>query len=115
MTWIPITTPSCVIICWKAPATPRSRSSTALAMLAASAGDAQPIPAPDSAREPMITRSEDPGATLESASIEAMMHSEPTSADARSPTRMATYPAKGPAMAKVSGRAIIRPPTRVSG
>jgi hypothetical protein len=33
MTWMPTTTPNWVIICWKAPTTPRSRSSTALAML----------------------------------------------------------------------------------
>ena len=62
ITWMPITTPSCVIICWKAPATPRSRSSTALAMLAgerrrrAAEPDARTAPA-----TPTITRSDDAG------------------------------------------------------
>ena len=63
ITWMPTTTPSWVIICWMAPATPRSRSSTALAMLAASDGDEQPRPMPDRASDPMMTRSDEPGAT----------------------------------------------------
>ena len=45
---------------------------------------------PDSASDPMITRSDDPGATDDSATIEATTKAEPTTADVRSPTRTAT-------------------------
>ena len=62
------------------------------------AGDEQPRPMPDSASEPMITRSEEPGATEANASIEATTKTDPTTAELRSPTRIATYPASGPAI-----------------
>ncbi len=85
-----MTTPSCVIICWKAPATPMSRSSTELTMLAANEGDEQPRPMPDRASAPTITRSEEPGATVDSATIEATTKVEPATAEVRSPILTAT-------------------------
>ena len=50
-----------------------------------------------------------------SAIIDATTKTDPATAEVRSPMRTATYPARGPEMAKASGRAIISPPTRVSG
>ena len=48
-TALPITAPSWVISCCIAPATPMSRSSTALAISEVSAGEAMPKPMPENA------------------------------------------------------------------
>src|SRR3546814_2418260 len=71
---------------------PRARSSTALASVAAIAGDEAPRPMPDRASDPTKIRSDEPGATAARATIEATTKAEPTTADVRSPIRTAMYP-----------------------
>ena len=116
ISWIPSTTPSWVIICWKAPATPRSRSSTALAMLAASAGDEQPRPTPDSASDAddhQVGRTRRDGGQRH----HRRHHEQGASHRRRAlpdPDRRRIRPA-GRSSANASGRAIISAPTRVSG
>ncbi len=84
--WMPATTPTWATICWAALTTPRSFSSTELAMAAANAGEAVPMPTPDRARAPMITRSEVPTPTVDSATIDPTMKRAPATAFVRSPT-----------------------------
>ena len=83
---MPATTPTWATICCAALTTPRSFSSTELAMAAAIAGDAVPMPTPDRASAPMMTRSDVPTPTVDSATIDATMNSAPTTALVRSPT-----------------------------
>ena len=51
---MPATTPTWLIVCEAAPATPRSRLSTALATLAIIAGAQAPMPMPDRMRATSI-------------------------------------------------------------
>ena len=85
--WMPATAPNWDTICWAAPMTPRSRSSTALAMLEAIAGSVAPAPMPDKARDITINRSVVLGDTRDIPIIDDAMARVPNVAALRSPVR----------------------------
>ena len=90
MSWIPATTPTWVISCWVAPATPRSSSSTALATVAAIDGADAPSPIPESASESTTQWSPAPGVTWARPTIDTVTALAPKMPADRSPTRSAT-------------------------
>ncbi|MEL7209414.1 MAG: MFS transporter, partial [Actinomycetota bacterium] len=94
--------------------TPRSRSSTELAMDAASDGIEAPRPMPDRASAPSTTRSDVPTPTVDRATMETNSADAPTMVDTRSPTFTARNPAIGPLIANASGRGVESSPVRVS-
>src|SRR3954468_10564975 len=106
MSWIPATTPICMVSCAAALAIPRFDSSTALAMLAVMDGDAMPEPTPDRASAATMTRADELGWIDANTSIDSDRAAVPTTAADRSPHLTARYPAMGAVMEKVSGRAI---------
>ena len=107
ITCVPATTPIWLIICCAAPAMPRSWSATAFAMAAAIAGEAAPMPTPDSTSESTTIQGEESTPTVDSSSSEAPMLAIPIVPMMRSPTRVVSQPASGPAIANDSGRAML--------
>src|SRR4051794_19911786 len=104
ISWMPATTPTCMVSCWAAEAMPKFDSSTALATEAAIDGVAMPEPSPDKASAHMIRASPEWVPTMANTSIDPTMVRLPVTADIRSPTRTATYPAMGAEIEKTSGR-----------
>ena len=111
---MPKVTPTWMIICWAAPATPRSASSTAWATVDAIAGFERPMATPARARPPTMTRGAVPSRIVAIHSIDSTMSPPPSMPVTRSPVRATTRPARGPAMAKAIGRAVDTSPVRVS-
>ena len=91
----------------RAPATPRSVSSTLDATRAVADGAAAPIPNPARPRPNATQMTDRPGSATASTAIDATMHHEPARTRATSPTREASRPNSGPAIENTDGRTMI--------